>query len=44
MDPMLVAFLESIKYTGHLLPVVFLRVFLGYYYLLQRSRSSKAIS
>lgn len=32
---MLVAFLESIKYTGHLLPVVFLRVFLGYYYLLQ---------
>lgn len=32
---MLVAFLESIKYTGHLLPVVFLRVFLGYYYLIQ---------
>jgi thiosulfate dehydrogenase [quinone] large subunit len=32
---MFVAFLESIKYTGHLLPVVFLRVFLGYYYLLQ---------
>lgn len=32
---MLVAFLESIKYTGHLLPVVFLRVFLGYYFLLQ---------
>lgn len=32
---MFVAFLESIKYTGNLLPVVFLRVFLGYYYLLQ---------
>lgn len=32
---MLLAFLESIKYSGHLLPVVFLRVFLGYYYLLQ---------
>lgn len=32
---MLFAFIESIKYTGHLLPVVFLRVFLGYYYLLQ---------
>lgn len=32
---MLVSFFESIKYVGHLLPVVFLRVFLGYYYLLQ---------
>lgn len=30
---MLVAFVESIKYVGHLLPVAFLRVFLGYYYL-----------
>lgn len=29
---MLVAFVESIKYVGHLLPVAFLRVFLGYYY------------
>jgi thiosulfate dehydrogenase (quinone) large subunit len=32
---MLVSFLESIKYTGHLLPIVFLRVFLGYYFILQ---------
>lgn len=32
---MLVAFVESIKYVGHLLPVAFLRVFLGYYYLNQ---------
>lgn len=32
---MFLAFLESIKYSGHLLPIVFLRVFLGYYYLLQ---------
>jgi thiosulfate dehydrogenase (quinone) large subunit len=29
---MLVAFVESIKYVGHILPVTFLRVFLGYYY------------
>lgn len=32
---MLVAFFESIKYVGHLLPLAFLRVFLGYYYLQQ---------
>jgi thiosulfate dehydrogenase [quinone] large subunit len=31
----LVAFVESIKYVGHLLPVAFLRVFLGYYYFNQ---------
>lgn len=32
---MLVAFLESFKYVGHMLPLVFLRVFMGYYYLNQ---------
>jgi thiosulfate dehydrogenase (quinone) large subunit len=32
---MLVAFFESIKYVGHLLPISFLRIFLGYYYLQQ---------
>ncbi|MCX7979215.1 MAG: DoxX family membrane protein [Bdellovibrionaceae bacterium] len=32
---MLIAFLESIRYVGHILPVVFLRVFLGYYYLIE---------
>jgi thiosulfate dehydrogenase (quinone) large subunit len=32
---MLVAFFESVKYVGHLLPIAFLRVFLGYYYLEQ---------
>lgn len=32
---MLVAFIESIKYVGHLLPIAFLRVFLGYYYFNQ---------
>lgn len=32
---MLVAFFESVKYVGHLLPISFLRVFLGYYYLQQ---------
>src|SRR4051812_37417906 len=32
---MFVAFFESVKYVGHLLPVSFLRVFMGYYYLQQ---------
>lgn len=32
---MFVAFFESVKYVGHLLPISFLRVFLGYYYLEQ---------
>lgn len=32
---MVVAFVESIKYVGHLLPVAFLRVFIGYYYFNQ---------
>lgn len=32
---MFVAFVESLKYVGHLLPVAFLRVFLGYYYFNQ---------
>ncbi len=30
---MIFAFFESLKYVGHLLPISFLRVFLGYYYL-----------
>lgn len=30
---MLQAYFESIKYVGHLLPVSFLRIFLGYFYL-----------
>jgi thiosulfate dehydrogenase (quinone) large subunit len=30
---MLSAFLESVKYAGHLLPISFLRIFMGYYYL-----------
>jgi thiosulfate dehydrogenase (quinone) large subunit len=30
---MFVAFFESIKYVGHLIPIAFLRVFLGYFYL-----------
>lgn len=30
---MLVAFFESVKYVGHLIPLAFLRIFLGYYYL-----------
>lgn len=32
---MIVAFFESIKHVGHLLPVAFLRVFVGYFYLNQ---------
>src|SRR5689334_10627440 len=35
MAPMLVAFVESIKYVGHLLPIAFLRIFLGYFYFNQ---------
>lgn len=30
---MLVSFFESIKHVGHLVPISFLRIFLGYYYL-----------
>lgn len=30
---MFVSFVESIKYVGHLFPIAFLRVYLGYYYL-----------
>jgi len=30
---MLQAYFESIKYVGHLLPMSFLRIFLGYFYL-----------
>ena len=30
---MLQSFFESIKYVGHLLPISFLRIFLGYFYL-----------
>lgn len=32
---MLVAFVESIKYVGHMLPIAFLRIFLGYFYFNQ---------
>ena len=32
---MIVAFVESVKYVGHLFPVAFLRIFLGYYYVNQ---------
>lgn len=30
---MLQAYFESVKYVGHLLPVSFLRIFVGYYYV-----------
>ena len=32
---MIVAFLESIKYVGHLVPMAILRIYLGYYFLLE---------
>lgn len=32
---MIVAFFESVKYVGHLLPVAFFRIFFGYYYFNQ---------
>lgn len=30
---MLQAYFESVKYVGHLLPISFLRIFLGYFYM-----------
>ncbi len=30
---MIVAFFESVKYSGHMVAISFLRIFLGYYYL-----------
>lgn len=39
---MLVAFFESLKYTGHIWPIAILRIYLGYFYLqlaLERLRS-----
>ncbi len=35
MKTVLTAFFESIKYVGHLFPVAFLRVFVGYFFLNQ---------
>jgi thiosulfate dehydrogenase (quinone) large subunit len=32
---MFAAFLDSVKYVGHLIPIAFLRIFIGYYYLQQ---------
>jgi thiosulfate dehydrogenase (quinone) large subunit len=32
---MFASFIESVKYVGHLIPVAFLRIFLGYYYIQQ---------
>ena len=32
---MFASFLDSIRYVGHLIPVAFLRIFLGYYYFQQ---------
>lgn len=29
---MFISFLESVKYVGHLLPISFLRIFMGYFY------------
>ncbi len=30
---MISSFLESLKYVGHLFPIAFLRIYIGYYYL-----------
>jgi thiosulfate dehydrogenase [quinone] large subunit len=32
-ETMFASFFESIKYVGHLVPIAFLRIFIGYYYL-----------
>lgn len=39
---MLQAYFESLKYVGHLLPVSFLRIFLGYFYIEQAVRDWKS--
>lgn len=38
---MLQAYFESLKYVGHLLPISFLRIFLGYFYLQQAIKDWK---
>ena len=38
---MLQAYFESLKYVGHLLPIAFLRIFLGYFYLVQAFKDWK---
>lgn len=38
---MLQAYFESLKYVGHLLPISFLRIFLGYFYLQQAFKDWK---
>lgn len=38
---MLQAYFESLKYVGHLLPISFLRIFLGYYYIQQAIKDWK---
>ncbi len=39
---MIVAFFESYKYIGHLYPLFFLRIFMGYYYFNHAFQSFKA--
>lgn len=39
---MILAFFESIKYVGHLFPIAFLRVYLGYFYLNQAIQALNA--
>lgn len=38
---MLQAYFESLKYVGHLLPISFLRIFLGYFYIQQAVKDWK---
>lgn len=35
---MIVAFFESVKYAGHIFPIAFLRIFIGYHYLQEASQ------
>ncbi|MBT4763375.1 MAG: DoxX family membrane protein [Bdellovibrionaceae bacterium] len=39
---MIVSFFESFKYIGHLLPVAFLRIFIGYYFVNSASKRSES--
>lgn len=38
---MLVAFFESFRYVGHLFPISFLRIFLGYYWINEAGKTYK---
>ena len=38
---MIVAFFESVKYAGHVFPIAFLRIFVGYHYLQEATNKTQ---